>query len=235
MSKYNRASVPKSSKRYMNQEKPGPVPTHSSKLTTIMLVTVVALASAVAGFAFWKITELSRQTELQSLIVLPEAREIPAFSLVDQDGQSFQHEHMTGTWSLLFFGFTHCPDICPGTLYDLQLLKNAVDEEASDIPHQVIFFSVDPERDTPERLKEYVTYFDPDFLAVTGAHEQLLPLTRKLGIAYRIEEHDDGQAAYNVDHSASVLLINPEGRLHGVFPAPHDAAAMTADFLALVD
>lgn len=223
----------------MNQtdKQAGPRPTDgpSGKLTLVLLVAIVAMASAVAGFALWKITELNRQPQLQTLIVLPEPRDIPPFSLIDQDGAPFGPEGLTGAWSLLFFGFTHCPDICPGTLYDLQLLSSAVDQAASSLPYQVVFFSVDPERDTPERLKEYVAFFDPDFRAVTGDHEQMLPLTRKLGIAYRIEEHDEGEEVYNVDHSASVLLINPEGRLHGVFPAPHDAAVMTADFLALLD
>ena len=72
-------------------------------------------------------------------------------------------------------------------------------------------------------------YFSPDFTGVTGSHDELLPLTRKLGIAYRIADHDDGAAGYNVDHSASVLLMDPEGRLHGVFPAPHDVARMAAE------
>lgn len=159
--------------------------------------------------------------------MLPEPREIPGFELVDQFGRPFDNERLRGQWSLLFFGFTHCPDVCPSALYDLQRLSAELAEGGGPL-HQVVFVSVDPERDDPDRLKDYTAYFDPDFVAVTGPHEQLLPLTRKLGIAYRIEDHAEGDQHYAVDHSASVLLMDPEGRLHGVFPAPLDVARMAA-------
>lgn len=207
----------------------------SSNVTTILLALAVALASAVAGFAFWTISGLNRPAQMQSLIVLPEPREIPEFTLIDQDARPFGPEQLQDRWSLLFFGFTHCPDVCPSALYDLQMLGEAAGRAGIETPWQVVFFSVDPERDSPQQLKNYVSYFNPEFIAVTGDHEQLQPLTRKLGIAYRIEDHEPGAPVYNVDHSASILLLDPRGRLHGVFTAPHDAQAMTADFLAVVD
>lgn len=190
---------------------------------------LVALFSAVTGALVWKATEQRGSGDQPALLVLPEPRDIPAFQLVDQDGRPWGAEQLSGSWSLLFFGFTHCPDICPGTLFDLQQLQEQLEDAHPNLRHQVVFVSVDPERDTPERLKEYVHYFSPDFTGVTGSHDELLPLTRKLGIAYRIADHDDGAAGYNVDHSASVLLMDPEGRLHGVFPAPHDVARMAAE------
>ena len=190
---------------------------------------LVALFSAVTGALVWKATEQRGSGDQPALLVLPEPRDIPAFQLVDQDGRPWGAEQLSGNWSLLFFGFTHCPDICPGTLFDLQQLQEQLEESQPNLRHQVVFVSVDPERDTPERLKEYVHYFSPDFTGVTGCLDVLLPLTRKLGIAYRIADHDDGAAGYNVDHSASVLLMDPEGRLHGVFPAPHDVARMAAE------
>ena len=190
---------------------------------------LVALISAVTGALVWKATEQRGSGDQPALLVLPEPRDIPAFQLVDQDGRPWGAEQLSGNWSLLFFGFTHCPDICPGTLFDLQQLQEQLEESQPNLRHQVVFVPVDPERDTPERLKEYVHYFSPEFTGVTGSHDELLPLTRKLGIAYRIADHDDGAAGYNVDHSASVLLMDPEGRLHGVFPAPHDVARMAAE------
>ena len=134
-------------------------------------------------------------------------------------------------------GFTHCPDVCPSTLYDLQLVHKGVRQDSGNGPpsHQVLFVSVDPERDTPEKLGEYVSYFDPDFIGVTGSQQQLAPLTRQLGIAYRIEEHEAGSAQYGVDHSASILVTDPEGRLHGVFPAPHDAGTIVEDLSTVLD
>lgn len=197
---------------------------------------MVAVLSAAAGFAVWRATQPEQPPEQPALLILPEAREIPPFSLVDQDSKPFGLGRLTGSWSLLFFGFTHCPDVCPGALYDLQRLDEYLDADRDGRPaHQVVFFSVDPERDTPERLKDYTAYFSPDFVAVTGDHTELGPLTRKLGIAYRIEEHEEGSENYVVDHSASILLVNPEGRLHGVFPSPHDVDAMAVEMKKLMN
>jgi protein SCO1/2 len=93
---------------------------------------------------------------------------------------------------------------------------------------------VDPERDTPAKLEQYLAYFDPGFIGLTAEHAQLLPLTRQLGIAYRIDEHDPGAAQYDVAHSASILLTDPQGRLYGAFPAPHVAEKIAADLLAII-
>ena len=214
-----------------------PVNSLSSPLKMYLLAAFVALLSGVAGYSLWQLTELRQQAEPAALIVLPEPRGVPAFTLTDHDGQAFGNERLLDRWSLLFFGFTHCPDVCPSTLYDLHQLNKQLSEALGGHPagHQVVFVSVDPERDTPAQLRDYVTYFDPAFVAVTGEHDQLQPLTRKLGIAYRIEEHAEGETQYNVDHSASILLLNPQGLLHGVFPAPHDVAAMTADLRIVMD
>jgi protein SCO1/2 len=227
MSKYNRA-VP--------GRKPGKLlktPLIHSRNITIAFI-LVAFLSAGAGLALWQASQATAPADQPALLVLPEPREIPPFELVDHEGRAFGPARLQGSWSLLFFGFTHCPDICPGALYDLHLLDEMLVDAHGRGAHQVLFVSVDPERDTPERLKDYVRYFDPDFAAVTGEHEQLEPLTRKLGIAYRIEEHEAGADAYNVDHSASILLMDPQGRLHGVFPAPHDVAAMAQSMQPLL-
>ena len=197
----------------------------------VIALVIVALISATAGVSLWKLAQEHQQAPAASLIMLPEPRAIADFKLVDQDGQPFSLENLRGRWSLLFFGFTHCPDVCPGTLYDLQRVHSALVEKSGGSPptHQVLFVSIDPGRDTPERLKRYVAYFDPAFIGVTGNHQQLQPLTIQLGIAYRIEDHEASDVAYSVDHSASILLTGPDGRLHGVFPAPHDVSKIISD------
>lgn len=210
--------------------------TEPSRSSLILLTILIAGLSAVAGYSLWKVTSASR-AQMQTLIVLPEPREIPGFTLTDQDGAPFGPEQLRGAWSLLFFGFTHCPDVCPNTLYELKNMRSTMlaDDAESAERFQVVFVSVDPERDSPEKLREYVNYFDPSFLGVTGPDEEMLPLTRKLGIAYRIDEHEAGEAVYNVDHSASILLIGPEGRLRGVFPAPHDAGILADDLRKVIN
>ena len=228
MSKYNRAGAawgPESHRtRGLKQGK-----------IIYLAFVVVAAASALSGYLFWNAMQNRGPAEQPALLELPVARAIPDFSLTDQHGNDFGPERLSGRWSLLFFGFTHCPDVCPGALYDLQRLGERLADGGPLPPQQVVFFSVDPERDSPERLAEYVAYFDPDFVAVTGEHVALEPLTRSLGIAYRIEPHEAGAGSYSVDHSASILLVNPQGRLHGVFPAPHDVPAMESALRRLYD
>jgi protein SCO1/2 len=202
----------------------------------ILLAALVALISAAAGFSLWKLKQEGPATMTAALRILPEPRVLADFGLVDQDGEPFSLQRLNGKWSLLFFGFTHCPDVCPSALYDLHQVNQAVAASGGDkAAYQVIFVSVDPERDSPQRLKEYADYFDPDFLAVTGSPEQLAALSKQIGVAYRIEPHEPGSDEYTVDHSASIMLTDPRGRLHGVFPAPHDADKMVHDLLALLN
>ena len=210
--------------------------THQNERRILLLAAAVALVSAAAGFSLWMLSQARPSPVHESLLVLPEPRVLADFDLVDHEGNAFSLENLRGRWSLLFFGFTHCPDICPSTLFDLAQVSQslAADGNAED-PVQVVLVSVDPERDTPQRLGEYVAWFDPDFVGVTGAPEQLAPLAMRVGVAYRIEEHPPGAANYAVDHSASVFLTDPQGRLHGVFPAPHDAAAMSRDLASFLN
>ena len=201
------------------------------------MAVLVAISSATAGVAFWKITQARNHPQQSALIVLPDSRVIADFSLLDQQSQPFTLAELQGHWSLIFFGFTHCPDVCPTALYEMQQVRKTVSEEFSThrpVP-QFLFVSVDPERDSPEKLQQYLSHFDPDFIGLTGEHEQLMPLTRQMGIAYRVEEHETGALSYGVDHSAGILLINPQGRLHGVFPAPHQSVEISDDLLDVIE
>ena len=197
---------------------------------------LIAVLGATAGVSFWKLTQARTQALNSSLIVLPEPRVVDDFSLTDQHSRPFSLANLRGHWSLIFFGFTNCPVVCPGTLYDLQKVTEAIEQQLeADKPRpQILFVSVDPERDSPGKMEQYLSYFDPGFIGLTGDHVQLLPLTRQLGIAYRIEEHDPGVTQYGVDHSASILLTDREGQLFGVFPAPHDASKISADLLTVI-
>jgi len=210
----------------------------SSKISDrrfILLAVLVAVLSGAAGFSLWQLRQQGPATMTAALRILPEPRVLADFDLVNHHGEHFSLEQLKGRWSLLFFGFTHCPDVCPSALYDLHQVNQTVSARHPDgTPYQIIFVSVDPERDTPQRLQEYVTYFDPEFLAVTGSPQQLAALARQIGVAYRIEPHDPGSTNYTVDHSASVLLTDPQGRLHGLFPAPHDGDKIAQDLLAIL-
>jgi protein SCO1/2 len=202
-----------------------------------IMAAVVAMLSATAGVTLWKMTQMRQNPVFSSLIVLPEPRIIDDFALQDASGQLFSLEQLRGNWTLMFFGFTHCPDVCPTALYELQNLKSLLEKEADsdlDIP-RIVFVSVDPERDSAEKLSQYLSHFDPGFTGVTAAHEQLQPFTRQVGIAYHIEDHEAGATSYAVDHSSGILLMNPAGQLHGVFPTPHRSELMANDLLIVLE
>ena len=135
----------------------------------------------------------------------------------------------------MFFGFTHCPDICPATLSVLNRVEQQLADRGITEPElRTVFVSVDPRRDTPERLSEYVNYFNEDFIGVSGKPEVLDKLTRKLGTVYHIGEPDQ-QGEYLVDHSASIFLFDPSARLVSVFTTPHKADNIAERFLAVRD
>jgi protein SCO1/2 len=211
----------------------------NSKNTNFRLIAMamlVGLVSAVAGISLWNVMQGPPQPSNATMLTLPEPRVIADFALIDDDGEPFSLDNLRGQWSLIFFGFTHCPDVCPSTLNHLKLVHENLDQMNGDSPgHQILFVSVDPDRDTPEKLQQYVNYFHPDFIGVTGPQEQLAALTKQLGIAYRVQQHEQGSTQYNVDHSVSVLLTDPQARLRGVFPAPHDAARMASELAAAIE
>lgn len=168
-------------------------------------------------------------------IVLPEARPIEPFSLVDIEHKVYDQSRLQGKWSLLFFGYTHCPDICPTTLTTLQgVAKNLEQTPAYYRDTRFVFVSVDPKRDSAAQLKQYVGYFHPDFLAATGDKVQIDRLARQVGTVYMFDGDTSGDD-YIVNHSASIVVVDPKGRWIARFNPPHKAARMADDFRRLRD
>ena len=202
----------------------------------VLLALSFGVLSLVAGATLWRIHDARPQDIPQHLVRLPEPRVIADFRLTDHHGQAFALQDLKGHWSLLFFGFTSCPDVCPSTLYQLQQARQLMAERLSPqaVP-RIYLVSVDPERDSPAKLQEYLQYFDPQFIGVSGEDAQLRALTLQLGIAYHVEEHTPGAALYTVDHSASILLLDPQARLYAVLRGPHEAATIAAEVSVAVD
>lgn len=153
-------------------------------------------------------------------IVWPPPPVLEPFELVDADGGRFDEKRLRGKWTLLFFGYTHCPDICPTTLATLKRIDEALrDSREYQARGQVVFISVDGERDTSEQLKTYTGYFNPDFIAASAPTERLHKLTRQFGIRIvRVSTDDPNE--YWFDHPASILLIGPDTRVVGEFVPP---------------
>ncbi|GLP95950.1 SCO family protein [Paraferrimonas sedimenticola] len=170
-------------------------------------------------------------TPPRSALVYPVPKQLAPFQLTDQNGQVFDQQRLKGKWSLLFAGYTFCPDICPTTLLQL---KRAHQQVGLQDQLQVVLVSVDPKRDTQQKLKQYMDYFNPEFVAVRGEHPQLYPLTQQLGLVYAM--NGDDPEDYQVDHSAAVALINPQGQLVALLKPkdfkPGELAMVKADDVA---
>lgn len=165
-------------------------------------------------------TELIKSTsDNPSLIVMQENKTLPDFSFEMAEQQTFSNANLMGRWTLFFIGYTSCPDICPTTLADLDRIYPRL----SAFPYnniQIVFVSVDPNRDKANNLAEYVNYFNPNFIGTTSTHKQLFPFALDLGLVYSIvDEGESVGAYYMVDHSASLVLVNPKGQHLATFKA----------------
>lgn len=183
---------------------------------TGILVCMVSLSLGI-GYYFAGYYQSNGKPDVEGLL-WPNPKQLQSFTTIDQNGKVFGLDQLRGKWSFLFFGYTHCPDVCPLTLAVLNEFLNQTKADKPDL--QVVFVTVDPDRDNTQRLKDYVNYFNPEFIGLGGSIEQVKSLTGQLGIAFSYEEKSkDGN--YIVDHSASIFLIDPAGRVVAVFTAPH--------------
>lgn len=173
----------------------------------------------------------SREPVLASGTLIAPPRPLPRVGFTDHEGQPFGGDRLRGRWSLLFFGFTSCPDVCPMTLGILaQVEKQLIDLPAQQHP-QIVLISVDPKRDTPEQLSKYLGFFSPKFVGVTGAQETVDEFARQMYVPVAITPLAEG--GYTVDHSASIFVVGPDGALRALFSPPHSPDVLAADFRRL--
>jgi protein SCO1/2 len=203
------------------------------------LISVLALSALILGvWSAYRLTAsgpvgAARTIATQSATVIPSPRPLKSFALSDHSGKPFSNTELQGHWTFMTFGYTYCPDVCPTTLATLSQAAHLLEQDKLEHEPRFVFVSIDPERDSPERLASYVPYFNTRFLGATGTQPALRELTGQLGVLYRKVENEPTALAYLMDHSASVMLADPQGRLHAVFGAPHDAEAIANDFRAI--
>lgn len=179
-------------------------------------IGLVVLASIALVVGVWFSNDLLSPAEPEFARLYPEARPLGPVNLTNQNGKMIDSQWFEDQWTLTFVGYTFCPDICPTTLGELKGIYPALQAIESRHPINILFLSVDPKRDTVPRLKEYIDFFNPEFFAATGEHKNLFPVVRSMGMMYSISdstENDD----YLVDHSASVVIVNPNGHVAGRF------------------
>ena len=203
------------------------------RVSTGLLIVIAALAAGL-GLWFGNHWFNKEPPALQAALLYPQPRAIPDFELQRASGGTLTLADWQGRWNLVFIGFTHCPDVCPTALAILKQAWTRWQQEGRAKDVQINFISVDPARDTPDVLKTYVGFFSPDFVGATGNDEQLDTLSKSLGLVYGRHEGEGGD--YSVDHSANILIIDPQGRLAGMFrPGQYDADKLVADMDTLID
>ena len=193
----------------------------------ITLVCVIAFVALILAGFIHKISQprILNVHELREngAVLLETPRKFSEFELVDHRGLPFGSDELVGKWSLLFFGFTHCPDICPTTMAAAAKMYKGLEQEDKE-QLQVVLVSLDPERDTTETLSQYVPYFNQDFVGATGNPYVLLKLAAELNVAFNKVPLEGG--GYTIDHGANMVLINPYGHYHGFFKPPFEEGSM---------
>lgn len=177
---------------------------------------------------------IALQSQLRNSTLLPDGfKQVPAFSLTQGDKSPLTEANLKGKWSVLFFGFINCPDVCPITLSEMNTVVSQLEKDGAQIP-QVLFITVDPARDTAEKIKDYVAYFNASFIGGTGDIADITALTRELGIVASYTASNENDGTYTVDHTASMLLVDPELQVRAKLNAPHTAETIAADIQTLL-
>jgi len=201
-----------------------------SKILSFALIGTAALAG-IAASLLWH--HAAPPVDLTTGSIIAPSRALPDFSLTDQHGQAYGSANLRGHWSMLFFGYTNCPDFCPTTLTTLAAMERRLRAVKGQAIPQVVFVSVDAKRDTPKQLAEYVPAFDPEFIGITAADQASAEaFARQLNVAVAIRPISD--ELYSVDHTAAIFVIDPEARLTAILTGPFTVAALQSDFQRIV-
>ncbi|WP_158178018.1 SCO family protein [Pseudomonas viridiflava] len=202
--------------------------------TVFILVAVVALIMGLTINRVLSGKGPGDQTALidAGVILLPQSRSLPSLSMNDQNGAPVAVDELKGQWTLVFFGYTYCPDICPTTLAQLRDIRTKLPQEAVD-NMRVVLVSVDPNRDTPQQLKQYLGYFDPRYIGLTAPVADIQKLASALSIPFI--PADTSKPGYTVDHSGNLALIGPDGRQRGFIRSPLNAQKLVVQLPVLLE
>ena len=204
--------------------------TSISRLVTIAL----CISALVIGFTLNRNSQPEDTKPEISGFAFPEPSALTDLELIDENNEPLTEKHFNGNWTFVYVGYTFCPDACPLSLNTLsQMYAVLADKNAADNV-KTLLVSVDPERDTPERLKEYVKYFDKSFVGATGTEQNLAAFAKQVSAVYSLPK-DRSKKDYLVDHSSSIILINPNAEVHAIFTPPQQADQLATDYINLQD
>ena len=196
------------------------------------LIIIVAIAALAIG-VFLGARQSGPDLSELSGFSFPEPKVLRDVDLLDHNNEAFTESNFKDKWTFIYVGFSFCPDVCPMTLTTLNQMYSQLSEADLSNDVSTLLVSVDPERDTTERLKDYVKYFNESFTGVTGTPEELRKFAEQVSVVYSIPK-DRSDANYLVDHSSTVILINPDGAVQAIFSPPQTADALAKDFRLLV-
>ncbi|MDG2176589.1 MAG: SCO family protein [Gammaproteobacteria bacterium] len=207
-----------------------------AQFTPKKLISLLAMCALVSGAALLILYQAMTRITVDDLrndgfFIYDVPIEVDPFSLVDHTGAPFTRQSLQERWTLIFFGYTFCPDICPITLASIRQFHDLLVDSGENGEVQVVLVSVDPERDTQEVLSNYVTYFNPEFLGARGEYAQTHTLARNMNVSFSYTRIDDEN--YLVNHNGEIMLLDPDGNNVGFFKAPHDPRGMLENFQAV--
>lgn len=197
-----------------------------------LLITLVFVATFISAMIYFGVLHRSSKNIKIDGVFLQQATSVSPFNLTDQNGDAFTQSNLKGRWTFLFFGFTNCGYVCPTTLTELNKMYKTLEKELPNkqLP-QIVLVTVDPERDTISRMKDYVNAFNPNFVGVRADLSVTEQLERELHIvAVKMQSKDQSSDHYSINHSAEILLFNPEGKIQAYLSYPHQADQMAADY-----
>ena len=196
-------------------------------------IILAILCAITVGIGAWFSISQKKNEKLDITgFAFPEPAQLANVSLTSHQNQPVTEDSFKGRWTFIYVGYTFCPDACPATMTVLNQLHGRLKEKGIDDTVNMMLVSVDPERDTIEKLKEYVAFFNPSFSAATGTPAAIQDFTSQVSAIYVIPE-DRSDPNYLVDHSSSVMLIDPDAAVHAVFTPPQTAENLANDFVKL--
>ena len=199
----------------------------------IIFVFLVLFGMSVLFAYFQSLPSLlQKKPTLLTGKILTRPMELDNFELIDQNNQTFNSESLKGNWTILFFGYTNCPDVCPTTIYKLAEVKNDVNQNLPSKKFNTVLVTLDPDRDTPERLDEYIGYFDESMLGVTGTYENIQSFSSNLSVFYQRINKDGG---YDFNHTASIFVFNQDGSLFATMSPATSVSELRDDFYTILN
>lgn len=210
------------------------------KGVTLTVTAVLGIAALMTGIFVSQHLHFNKKIDVSQLsdnsTYLENPRTVNQFSLTGIDQKVFDNASLQGQWTIMFFGFTNCGYLCPTTMAELGKMYRILDEQGVKNLPRVVMISIDPERDTLDKLGQYVTSFNNNFYGARGEESSIMAMTREMGIAYAKVANKDGSDPqnYDVQHSGALILFNPQGELNAFFTTPHRADLLAKDYALLV-